>query len=338
MGKRKICFLCGKPAVKEGYCEEHWGKKNPLIKLPEKIEVVQCPKCGLVKIKNKWVEPDLEKIVKKFAKVLGEVDEWLVGVVNGETKVHVSGWIRGFRKEEFHFIKIKFVKRVCPICTRLLGGYYEAKIQLRGEVTGPILAWIREETLRIGKRDKKAFYRHKLLKEGIDLYYGSKSAARKIANGLKKRFAAETKESFKVWGRKDGKEIKRLIISVRFKGKYKPVLQTFSDIMAFKRREPLTPEEEIARIRMPEKDEIFGVVLEMLGAGKLRVECDDGLIRICRIPGKIRKRIWVRIGDLILVKPWTVQPKERADVIWKYTKTQANWLKKKGYLKKVQWG
>lgn len=108
-----------------------------------------------------------------------------------------------------------------------------------------------------------------------------------------------------------------------------------------RRRGPLTPEEEqeeIARIRMPRAGEMFGVVLEMLGAGKLRVECDDGLTRICRIPGKIRKRVWVRLGDLILVKPWSVQPAERADVIWKYTRTQANWLKRKGHLKKVHWG
>jgi translation initiation factor 1A len=106
-------------------------------------------------------------------------------------------------------------------------------------------------------------------------------------------------------------------------------------------RGPLTPEqeqEEIARIKMPRPPEVFGVAIEMLGAGKIRVECDDGLTRICRIPGKMRKRVWVRLGDLILVEPWTVQSHERADVAWKYTRTQANWLKRKGLLKKVQWG
>lgn len=113
--------------------------------------------------------------------------------------------------------------------------------------------------------------------------------------------------------------------------------------MMFKRenRGPLTPEqeqEEIARIKMPRPPEVFGVAVEMLGAGKLRVECDDGFTRICRIPGKIRKRVWVRVGDLILVKPWSVQSNERGDVVWKYTRTQANWLKRKGLLKKVQWG
>ena len=110
--------------------------------------------------------------------------------------------------------------------------------------------------------------------------------------------------------------------------------------MAFQRRGPLTPEqeqEEIARIRMPKQGEVFAVVVEVLGAGKMRAECDDGNTRIVRIPGKIRKRVWVRLGDLILVKPWVVQTHERGDVVWRYTRTQANWLKRKGKLKKVHW-
>lgn len=93
-------------------------------------------------------------------------------------------------------------------------------------------------------------------------------------------------------------------------------------------------QEEILRIRTPKQGEIFGLVIEMLGTGKLRVECEDGFTRICRIPGKMRKRVWVRNGDFVLIEPWKVQEKERADIIWRYSKTQANWLKKKGIIKK----
>ena len=94
-------------------------------------------------------------------------------------------------------------------------------------------------------------------------------------------------------------------------------------------------EQEIARTRIPKKGEILGVITEMLGAGKLRVECEDGFTRIGRIRGKIRKRLWMRVGDIVLILPWNVQPKERADVVWRYTRTQASWLKKKGYIKKI---
>ncbi|MBI4015495.1 MAG: translation initiation factor eIF-1A [Candidatus Aenigmarchaeota archaeon] len=100
----------------------------------------------------------------------------------------------------------------------------------------------------------------------------------------------------------------------------------------------ITPEQELAEIsrtRIPAQGEILGLVLEMLGAGKLRVQCDDGKTRICRIPGRMGKRVWINPQDIIIMEPWKVQSDERGDVVWKYTRTQANWLKKKGYLKKL---
>ena len=94
-------------------------------------------------------------------------------------------------------------------------------------------------------------------------------------------------------------------------------------------------QEEISRIRLPREGELFGLAVAMLGAGRISVECGDGKTRICRIPGKIRKRVWIRQGDLILIRPWKVQSDERGDVIWRYTRTQANWLKRKGYAKEL---
>lgn len=101
-----------------------------------------------------------------------------------------------------------------------------------------------------------------------------------------------------------------------------------------KKKFRLTKEEmEIARIRTPREGEILGIIEMMLGADKVRARCEDGNTRICRIPGRLRKRVWVRVGDLILVKPWKVQSNERADLIFRYTYTQANWLRRKGFIK-----
>jgi translation initiation factor 1A len=104
--------------------------------------------------------------------------------------------------------------------------------------------------------------------------------------------------------------------------------------IAYKRPQ-ITEEEEIRRIKRPEEGEIYAVVEMMLGSDKLRVQCEDGKERIARIPGKMRKRIWIRVGDLILVKPWKVQTDERADVAWRYTPTQAKWIRRKGILKNI---
>ncbi len=102
-----------------------------------------------------------------------------------------------------------------------------------------------------------------------------------------------------------------------------------------KEEQPTKEELEISRIRIPRNAEVLGVVEQMLGGDKLKVNCDDGNERVCRIPGKMRKRVWIRAGDLVLVEPWKVQSNERGDVIFRYTSTQANWLNRKGFVKSI---
>ncbi len=104
-----------------------------------------------------------------------------------------------------------------------------------------------------------------------------------------------------------------------------------------KKREPeMNSEEmEISRIRTPRKGEVLCLIDTMLGGDRMRARCTDGNERICRIPGRLRKRVWMRPGDVILVKPWEVQGTERGDVAFRYTGTQANWLKRKGLLKEI---
>ncbi|MGQ4834598.1 MAG: translation initiation factor eIF-1A [Candidatus Asgardarchaeia archaeon] len=85
------------------------------------------------------------------------------------------------------------------------------------------------------------------------------------------------------------------------------------------------------RIRMPEEGEMFGIVIQMLGHDRAKVKCADGKIRVCRIPGKMKKRIWIREGDVVLVAPWDFQD-DRADIVWRYNKNEARWLEENGYL------
>jgi translation initiation factor 1A len=96
-----------------------------------------------------------------------------------------------------------------------------------------------------------------------------------------------------------------------------------------------TIEEEIARIRIPRQGEVLAIATTMLGAGKIMVECDDGFTRIGRVAGRIKKKVWIRLGDLVLVEPWKVQTNERGDIVWKYRRNQAAWLKRKGYIKNL---
>ena len=89
--------------------------------------------------------------------------------------------------------------------------------------------------------------------------------------------------------------------------------------------------EEVIRVRLPRNSEVLGTIVEILGGSRLKVECIDEKMRICRIPGKFRKRLRLRSGDKVIVKPWEVQGDEKGDISWIYNKTQAAWLVKNGY-------
>ncbi|HLC67655.1 MAG TPA: translation initiation factor eIF-1A [archaeon] len=91
--------------------------------------------------------------------------------------------------------------------------------------------------------------------------------------------------------------------------------------------------DEPVRIRMPRSDEVLGVVEAMLGASKMRVRCQDEKMRICRIPGRLRKSVWIKEGDVVLIKPWSIQGDRSGDIEFRYTFTQAQVLRKRGALR-----
>ena len=96
------------------------------------------------------------------------------------------------------------------------------------------------------------------------------------------------------------------------------------------------PDQQIIRVRVPRGKQVLGEVEQMLGNRRMLVRCTDGHIRLCRIPGKIRKRIWIKDGSIVLVDPWEVQSEERGDILWRYNKGQVGWLKRKNFLKKLE--
>ena len=91
--------------------------------------------------------------------------------------------------------------------------------------------------------------------------------------------------------------------------------------------------EDYNTIKMPAGNDVIGIAKKMLGFDRLMVSCQDGHERLCRIRGKMKRRMWIRVGDIVLVSPWDVQPTERGDIIWRYTRNQADVLRRKGYLK-----
>jgi translation initiation factor 1A len=88
----------------------------------------------------------------------------------------------------------------------------------------------------------------------------------------------------------------------------------------------------ITRVPLPRGEEIIGTVEQRLGGNKMFVTCLDGKTRNCRVPGRLKRKLWLRPGDVVIVEPWELD-KNKGDIILKYKPNQIEWLKKKGYLK-----
>lgn len=91
-------------------------------------------------------------------------------------------------------------------------------------------------------------------------------------------------------------------------------------------------EEELSEMVFPTPNDVLGVAVKLLGFDRVLVKCQDGNERLCRIRGKMKRRVWIREGDVVLVSPWDFQSDKRGDVVWRYTHAQAELLRKKGYL------
>jgi len=75
----------------------------------------------------------------------------------------------------------------------------------------------------------------------------------------------------------------------------------------------------------------YAQVTKMLGNCRLEATCFDGTKRLCHIRGKLRKKVWINTGDIILVGIRDFQD-AKADVIQKYNPDEARNLKTYGEL------
>lgn len=82
---------------------------------------------------------------------------------------------------------------------------------------------------------------------------------------------------------------------------------------------------------VPKEGEVIGTVAKSLGAANFSVRCSDNNERVCSIPGKFKRRFWVKENDIVLIKPWSVEGDKRGDIIWRYSIMDRDRLKQAGY-------
>ncbi len=89
---------------------------------------------------------------------------------------------------------------------------------------------------------------------------------------------------------------------------------------------------EFVRVKLPRGKEVLGIIEQRVGGIRMIVKCINGKTRNCRVPGRLKRRLWLREGDIVIIEPWEFDD-EKGDVLFKYNPTQVEWLRKKGYLK-----
>ncbi len=217
-----FCPKCGKTANKlhAGLCEECFLEKFDFAsKLPNKLIIPECRECGRFYISGKGFFK-LDDAIGYFLKGIKDKEIYSVTyrISNDKLYVTIYSKLGELNKREEKIMEFKQPKVVCKICNMKFSGYFNAILQVRGNFNrDKILKEIESNVEKLNKEDKMAFVsRTSRKKEGLDLQFGSKSTANKIARALKARYNAKIKLSSTLYGMKEGKKIYRDTILVLF--------------------------------------------------------------------------------------------------------------------------
>ena len=91
-------------------------------------------------------------------------------------------------------------------------------------------------------------------------------------------------------------------------------------------------EQIITRAPLPKDREVIGIIEQRYGGNKMKVNCLDGKERNCRVPGRLKRKLWLSPNDVVIIEPWELD-NTKGDVLLKYHSNQIEWLKRNGYLK-----
>lgn len=206
-----ICPRCGVNSNKVNFigsfCVNCYEIKVKLPK-PSEAHFTKCKRCGKMLFKGEWQKFDIQKVINNlFKKSKGEFD-----TVNYD----MGRGVLLFRKEKEGVEKvleaafpIDITVNICPDCSRMSGGYFEAIIQLRGDN----LERLRQYADSLQKRIKEKTFVTKVeeKKEGIDLYIGNSKVVLKDLNDRNIPCVI----SRKLFGKKEAKLIYRTTFLIR---------------------------------------------------------------------------------------------------------------------------
>jgi len=232
-----FCVECGSEDELYGHlCRNCLLSKN-LVVPPEYLTVEVCSSCFKVMEGSVWKamphEDMASTLLATATKTHSQVEKvrWTVPNFSAEKGEHrilcTAHALIGREELDLDFeVRMRIRLQRCPSCSRQAGDYYEAILQLRidgldlkkAEVELAIEIDIVFKTLdeHAGTAENAFLTKYSPVKGGMDFYLGSLALARILANKFRSRFGAVINESPSLVGMKDGKDLYRSSILVRF--------------------------------------------------------------------------------------------------------------------------
>jgi nonsense-mediated mRNA decay protein 3 len=232
-----FCVKCGRDCEESlnGLCIDCWLDGRKLTSLPHHIDLRVCTNCGEFAFGDRWVKRDLAIAVQETAMdnvmalrdvtVTGmaadvECQDPYVYVVTVTCECDVMGYVT----EDVSSTIVRIKNNVCKRCSRQLGSYYEAILQIRTgakelspEMREETLAMVENSVARQAATNRSLFItKMEIVTGGVDVYLSSMSLGKSLARELSDAYCAETKESPKLVGQtSDGQDMYRITYLVR---------------------------------------------------------------------------------------------------------------------------
>ena len=228
----KVCQKCGateneKEFVGE-FCIDCFLADNPDLVRFKKMKIEMCPRCGRVRIHNKWKRPTRDvllgyvksRIATELENLNVKINKFRIAGNELNLDLHICGLINGSKICINKEIKINVKLVQCPMCSKKTGEYWEAKLQIRGDNKSvkKALEDVSKLNAKISQSDSRGeIFRAEVVKTGVDVYLGSKKIAKDLVKRLKNKFNAEVKRTRKLVGEDvhRGKRIYKETYSVR---------------------------------------------------------------------------------------------------------------------------
>ncbi|MDY6771083.1 MAG: 60S ribosomal export protein NMD3 [Candidatus Nanohaloarchaea archaeon] len=223
---QKFCPQCGKETDQlfgsKGLCRDCYSEHATFVDLPDEIRFDQCSVCGNYKVENVWKEFESDEkliydLLRKHEKESIEMSasfrkQGEKYVVNVLMEKQESGEIVQQTQE----VVLKPQKTQCKKCSRFHGGYFEAIVQLRGNVSEAMFGRVMDHAADKTNEDRSDFVSNVEERDGgYDVYVSSNTMAEAILDFIDERFELEQERSKELVGEQEGQKVYRTVISAR---------------------------------------------------------------------------------------------------------------------------